>query len=163
MTQVYRNGQIVEVDDGYIPATPRYATAAEAKAAMVKWINNLTNQVKSEYPDIMPDGWIDERAAARAVKHDINEPDETKHIATPEQLLLVTAEGAAKGRTPEEHADAILLNAQKYWEIRHEVNKLFLATDAALEAATDPAQYETILNAAIAQAAPLAEAYGLTA
>lgn len=140
---------------------PTYATATEARKAMVGWIDGLTAQILDQYPRAIQARWVVEEAAARAVKHDANEPDETLHIATPEQVALVTDEGAAKGRTPEEHADAIIANADAFRAISAEINKLFLATDAALQAETDPFQYEAILEAAKSQAAPLAEMYGL--
>lgn len=134
------------------PPPPAYATAAVARLAMVKWIDGLTAQVMDQYPRAVQARWSIEEAAARAVKAD---------TATADQLALVTDEGAAKSRTPEEHADRIIANADRFRAIADQINKLFLATDAALEAATDPAQYETILDNAIAQAGPLATAYGL--
>lgn len=129
-----------------------YATAAEAKAAMVNWIDGLTAQVMDQYPRAVQARWPIEEAAARAVKAD---------TATQDQTDLVTNEGAAKGRTPTEHADAIIANADRFRAIADQINTLFLATDKALTDATDPAEYEAILNGAIAQAAPLATAYGL--
>lgn len=131
---------------------PAYATAAQARAAMVVWIDGLTAQVMSQYPQAVQARWPIEEAAARAV---------IAGTDTQEQTDLVTLEGAAKGRTPTEHAEAIIANADRFKRIANEINKLFLATDKALTDATDPEQYEGILQAAIAQAAPLAQAYGL--
>lgn len=132
---------------------PQYASASAARAAMVQWIDRLTAQVMSQYPVAVQTRWHIEEAAARAVK---------AGTATTAQLELVSSEGTVKGRTPEQHADAIVGHADRFHAISAEINKLFLATDAALEAATDPAQYEAIFDAAMAQAAPLAEAYGLS-
>lgn len=129
-----------------------YKTAAEARLAMVRWIDGLTAQVMDQYPRAVQARWSIEEAAARAVK---------AGTVTQDQLALVTNEGAAKGRTPAEHADRIIANADRFRAIADQINKLFLATDAALAAETDPANFEGILNAAIAQAAPLATAYGL--
>jgi hypothetical protein len=134
------------------PKPPAYATAAEARRAMVGWIDGLTSQVMDQYPRAVQARWSIEEAAARAVKAD---------NATADQLALVTTEGAAKGRTPPEHADAIIGNADRFRAIADETNKLFLATDKALADATGPEQYEAILDGAIAQAGPLAEAYEL--
>lgn len=119
---------------------------------MVKWIDRLTAKVMANYPLAVQHRWEIEEAAARAV---------IASTADVVQLNLVSEEGAAKGRTQEEHAEAIIANADKFRAIAGQINKLFLATDKALNDATDPAQYEIILDAAIAQAAPLAEAYGL--
>lgn len=77
------------------------------------------------------------------------------------QLATLTADAAAKGRTPAEHAVRILENAQAFRSIANQVRQLWLATDAALDAVTDPHQYEVVLDAAKTQAEPLAVAYGL--
>lgn len=134
------------------PKPPAFGTSAEAKAAMVAWIDGLTEQVMAAYPRAVQARWQIEEAAARAVK---------AGTADAAQTALVTDEGAAKGRTPGEHADAIIANADRFHAIVGEINKLFLATDQALEGTTDSAQFEAILEDAKAQAEPLAEAYGL--
>jgi hypothetical protein len=150
-------GQIGDLWDGEAftspPKPPVYATAAEARLAMVKWIDGLTAQVMDQYPRAVQARWSIEEAAARAVKAD---------TATADQLALVTNEGAAKGRTPTEHADAIIANADRFRAIADQINTLFLATDKALTDETNPEQYEAILDGAKAQAAPLAAAYGLS-
>lgn len=135
------------------PTSPAYATAAEAKAAMVQWIDGLTSQVMDQYPRAVQARWSIEEAAARAVK---------AGTADTAQTDLVTSEGAAKGRTPEEHADRIIANADRFRAIADQINKLFLATGKALDEATAPYQYEAILNSATDQAGALAAAYGLT-
>ena len=53
-------------------------------------------------------------------------------------------------------------NADQFRAIADQINTLFLATDKALEGATDPSEYEAILDGAKAQAGPIAEAYGLS-
>lgn len=131
---------------------PDYATAAEAKAAMVAWIDRLTAKIMDQYPRAVQARWPIEEVAARAVK---------AGTATQDQTDLVTAEGLAKGRTATEHADAIIANANRFKVIANEINKLFLATDKALLDESDPAQYAAILEAAKQTAAPLAQAYGL--
>ena len=153
---VMRNGEVVEVDAAAYapePRPPEYATAEEARLAMVGWIDSLTAQVMDQYPKAVQARWEIEEAAARAVK---------AGTATTAQTELVTREGSAKSRTPVEHADAIIANADRFRAIADQINTLFLATDAALQAATDPYQYEVILDGAIAQAQPLAQAYNLS-
>lgn len=130
----------------------RPMTQSEARLAMVRWINGLTAQIMGQYPAAIQARWQVEEAAARAVK---------AGTANALQLDLITDEGQAKARTPEAHADAIIANADRFHAIAGQINTLFLATDKALSEATDPAQYGTILAGAIAQAAPLAQAYGL--
>lgn len=129
-----------------------YKTAKEARQAMVGWIDTLTAQVMDEYPLAVQKRWEIEEAAARAVKAD---------TATADQLTLVTREGATKGRTPEEHAHRIILNADRFRAIADQINTLFLSVGGQIENASGPEEYEAILAGAIASAAPLAAAYGL--
>lgn len=129
-----------------------WQNALEARKAMVEWTNSLTSQIEALYPSAVQKRWVEEEAAARSVK---------AGTATPRQLAIVTDEGAVKGRTPEEHADAIIDNADRFRAIADQVNKLFLAVDARLQAAASPLEYPAIFDWAKAQAAPLAQAYGL--
>ena len=150
------DGTSYEVDaaefDGGRLAGPTYATASEAKQAMTGWIDSLTAKIQSQYPDVVQKGWVDEEAMAAAYMAGTNNA---------EQLAILTADATAKGRTPAEHAMRILEKAQTFRAIALQTRTLWLATEKALDDATDPAQYELILDAAIAQAAPLAAAYGL--
>jgi len=127
--------------------------ATEARKAVVEWIDGLTAQIETLYPSAVQKRWEIEEAAARAVK---------AGTADTRQLALVTDEGATKGRTPEEHADAIIANADRFRKIADETNKLFLATDAQIQAAASPLEYPAIFEWAQQQAAPLAAAYGLS-
>jgi hypothetical protein len=129
-----------------------YKTAAEAKLAMVHWIDNLTAQVMNQYPQAVQKRWDVEEAAARAVIAD---------SATPAQTELVTREGATKGRTPKDHATRIIANADRFRAIADQINTLFLFVDGKIDRAAGPEEYEGILQAAIESAAPLAKAYGL--
>ena len=129
-----------------------YRTAEEARKEMVRWIDGLSAQILDLYPRAVQARWTIEEAAARAVLNDTD---------TDAQLELITREGAAKGRTPGEHAQAIIANANKFRAITDEINTLFLATDTAILQANDPLEYPAILARAKEQAAPLAEAYGL--
>lgn len=131
-----------------------WQNATEARKAVVQWINGLTAQIEELYPSAVQKRWEIEEAAARAVK---------AGTADARQLALVTDEGATKGRTPDEHATAIIANADRFRSIADQTNKLFLATDAQLQAATSPLEYPAIFAWAQSQAAPLAAAYGLQA
>ena len=129
-----------------------FQTATEARRGMVQWIDSLTDQILALYPAAVRQRWAVEESAARAVK---------AGTATDYQLRIINDEGGAKGRSPEEHADAVIANADRYLSIADQINKLFLATDKALAEATSPQQYQPIFEAAQAQARPLAQAYGL--
>lgn len=126
--------------------------AIEARKAVVVWIDGLTSQIEALYPSAVQRRWEIEEAAARAVD---------AGNATDQQLELVTREGAAKGRTPQEHAAAIIENATRFRAIADQTNTLFLATDAQLQAASSPLEYPAIFAWAQQQAAPLAAAYEL--
>lgn len=144
---------VIELSAEEIAAIPpAYATASDAKQAMTKWIDSLTAKIQNEYPDVVQKSWADEEAMAAAYLAGTH---------SEEQLEILTADASAKGRTPSEHATRILEKAQTFRSIAQQTRTLWLATEKALENAADPAQYELILDAAIAQAAPLAEAYGL--
>jgi len=130
---------------------PKYATASEAKLAMTGWINNLTAQIQDEYPDVVQKGWIEEEAMATAF---------TAGTESAQQLAVLTADATSKGRTPAEHAARILEKAQAFRSIALQTRNLWLSVDKALDDAT-PDQFEAILQGAIAQAAPLAVAFGL--
>jgi len=129
-----------------------YKTAGEARLAMTTWINQLTGQIQNKYPDVIQKGWEDEEAMAAAFE---------AGTMTQEQTAILSDDAEAKGRTPAEHAARIVQKATAFRSIALRTRTLWLATDKALEAATDPSEYEGILATAIEQAAPLAAAYGL--
>lgn len=128
---------------------------AEARRAVVAWIDSLMWQIDSLYPKPVQLQWRKEEAAARAY---LSEPS----VATQAQVALLTRDGEAKGRTPEAHAQAIIDNADRFEAIGDNTRNLFLQTDARLQAATDPSEYPAIFEWAKQQAAPMASAYGLT-
>jgi hypothetical protein len=133
-------------------AAPRYATAAEASAAMVVWIDRLSGAVLDLYPAAIQGGWVEEEAMAEAYSAGFED------VA---QRATLQADADAKGRSMADQAARILENAHLFRTIAKQARTLWLATDAALAAATDPFQYEAILASASAQGAILAATYGL--
>ena len=131
---------------------PLYHSYTEASSVMTEWINTLTGKIQNLYPVVVQKNWEDEEAMASAFM---------TGTENAQQLATLTADGAAKGRTPSEHATRILENAQQFRGIAEQTRRLWLATDKALSEVVDPADYEVVLAAAQAQAAPLAKAYGL--
>jgi len=131
---------------------PRYATAAEASAAMVVWIDRLTGAVLDLYPAAIQGGWVEEEAMAEAYSAGFED------VA---QRATLQADADAKGRSMADHAARILENAHAFRTISKQARHLWLATDAALAAATDPFEYEAILAGASAAGATLAATYGL--
>lgn len=146
------------IEQGVTPtpyvAPPAFATYDEAAAAMVAWIDGLTAQIEGQYPSVVRKGWIEEEAMASAYMAGTADDD---------QLAELTADATAKNRTPEEHAMRILANGEAFRSIAKQVRNLWLATDARLQAVTDPFEYAAILAWAAEQAAPLAKAAGLSA
>jgi hypothetical protein len=132
---------------------PRYATASAAKSAVTAWIDALTGSLQNQYPAVVQGGWIEEEAIASAFE---------AGTATEAQLATLQADGAAKNRTPAEHAARILANAASFRAIARATRRLWLATVEKIDLENDPFQYEVIMQAAIEEAAPLAAAYGLT-
>lgn len=160
-TQVAERGPVEWREDGpywtwtvrdKLPEEYPIQTAEEARKEVVRWIDGLSAQVLDMYPRAVQARWMIEEAAARAVLGGTD---------TDAQLELITREGAAKGRTPGEHAQAVVKNADRFRAITDQINTLFLATDTALQQANHPSQFMQILARAKEQAAPLAEAYGL--
>jgi hypothetical protein len=131
---------------------PDFATSAEAKVAATRWIDKLTGTVEDRYPSVVRYGWVDEESMAEAF---------VANTATDAQLVILQADADAKNRTPAEHAQRILENARAYRSIKNETRRLWLATLTNIDAVTDPFQYQVVLEAAIDEAAPLVEAYGL--
>ena len=151
--KIYRDGILTSVPASEVSSTraPKYATASEAKLAMTGWINNLTAQIQDEYPDVVQKGWTEEEAMATAF---------TAGTQSAQQLAILTADATSKGRTPAEHAARILEKATSFRSIALQTRNLWLSVDKALDDAT-PDQFEDILQDAIAQAEPLAAAFGL--
>jgi hypothetical protein len=132
--------------------SPAYATAAKASAAMVAWIDRLTGAVTDLYPAAIQGGWVEEEAMAEAYLAGFEDAA---------QRATLQADADAKGRSMADHAARILENAHAFRTIAKQARTLWLATDAALAAATDPDQYAVILASAAAQGATLAATYGL--
>lgn len=161
MTQVVEPGEVTQVDGAWVrgwtvrdrrPEEYPIQSAEQARMEVVRWIDGISAQVLDMYPRAVQARWMIEEAAARAVLGGTD---------TDAQLELITREGAAKGRTPGEHAQAVIRNADRFRAITDQINTLFLSTDAALQQADHPAQFVQILARAKEQAGPLAEAYGL--
>lgn len=125
---------------------------ATAKAAMTAWIDGLTGAIQNQYPEVVQKGWNEEEAMALAYM---------RGTETDAQLATLTADGAARGRTAEEHATRILGKAALFHSVAAQTRRLWLATDKALNEVTDPRDFGAVLGHAIQQAAPLARAYGL--
>lgn len=150
-----KDGNIDFIPEAELAIGHKYATALEAKLAMVRWIDALTDQIERQTARVIRTLWTDEERMAKAYLA-------TPSTATVEDVATLEIDGLAKARTAQQQAEKILEKAVYYHAIGKEIRALFLATEHQLDQATDPAQYEAILDAAKATATPIAAAYGLT-
>jgi hypothetical protein len=136
------------------PAPPDlYPDTQSARAAMLGFIERLTDQVTSQYPKAEVSAWPSKAEAARAVIAD---------TARADQVALIQDEADIVRATLADQAAAIVLKAVIFEAIVAKVSGLRQATDTALVAATTSAEREAVLDAATIQATDLATAYGLT-
>tara|TARA_R110000851_G_scaffold32845_4_gene87840 strand:- start:2587 stop:3222 length:636 start_codon:yes stop_codon:yes gene_type:complete len=130
-----------------------YPDAQSARAAMLGFIERLTDQVTSQYPKAEVAAWPSKAEAARAVIAD---------TARADQVALIQDEADIAGATVADQVTAIVKKAVVFEAIVAKVSGLRQKTDKALVAATTSAEREAVLDAATIQAADLATAYGLT-
>jgi|TARA_R110000851_G_scaffold243072_1_gene395725 hypothetical protein len=131
-----------------------YPDTQSARAAMLGFIERLTDQVTSQYPKAEVSAWPSKAEAARAVIAD---------TARADQVLLIQDEADIVGATLADQAAAIVSNASVFEAIVAKVSGLRQATDKALLLATTSAEREAVLDAATIQATEMATAYGLIA
>lgn len=131
---------------------PTYATAEEAKAAMIAWADAFNATVTGPVPADEKLAWVYKDAAARAIDAGGGEPD---------QLALIDAEAAITGETRADLAAKIIERSNLYRQVVAAVSGLRRKTGAAIDAASDPYNYDAILAAAQAEAEALAASLGL--
>lgn len=131
---------------------PVYATAEEAYEAMIAWVDAFNRTVTGPVPADEKLAWVYKDAAARAID---------AGTADAAQLALIDAEAAITGETREDLAAKIIVKSNLYRQVVAAVSGLRRKTGAAIDAASDPYQYEAILAAAQAEAAALATSLGL--
>jgi len=149
---VLKDGVIFEVDEAQINRPQRHPNTEAARAAMLGFINDLTAQITSQYPAAEVSAWPSKAEAARAV---------IAGTARADQTTLIQDEADLIGATLTAQAAAIVAKAEVFEAIVAKVSGLRQATDAGIVAATTSAEREAVLDAAKAQAATLAAAYGL--
>lgn len=133
-------------------APPVYATAGEAHEAMIAWADAFNRTVTGPVPADEKLAWVYKDAAARAID---------AGTADAAQLALIDDEAAITGETREELAAKIIVKSNLYRQVVAAVSGLRRKSGAAIDAASDPYQYEVILAAAQAEAAALATSLGL--
>lgn len=122
---------------------------AEAKVAMIRWIDGFLNRFISVYPQAEVLTWPLQSQAARAFK--ANE-------ATTVQTAFLEGLATKRGITPDAMADIIIAKADPYEAIVQETGALRSLLSAQIDAATYaeiPAVLEAGQKAAIAKATAL--------
>jgi hypothetical protein len=123
------------------PARPVYAELEPALKAMYGWIEGLGPTLRGFVPTDERLSWDAKLAEAKAYVAD---------PASPTPMLSV--EVALTGETVADLAATVVAKGEEYATYAAQIAGLRRATEAALRAATDPFQYETILAAAQTQA-----------
>lgn len=134
-------------------APPKYPDLESARTAMVAFVDDFMKQITGAVPEYERASWPAKAEAARAYVAGTARQDQTDMIAN---------EATTSGRTEAEVAAIIVQRADQYQEIIAHSAGLRVATDLALEAVTDPHDYETVLVDAKAQAIALAGNLGIT-
>lgn len=146
---------VVQLVDGKVKYVavigPKYATAADAKAAMVQWINTFTSELTGNVPAVEPLSWPVKEVAARAYLD--GSPDAF-------QSALIETEAAITGEEPATLAQNIIGKAVLYRAVVARITGLRRKTEAAIDA-SPVEHYEAILAAAIAGAEEQKAALGL--
>lgn len=137
--------------DPYV-APPTYATADEAKAAMVVWINEFTAGVTGPIPKDEKHSWGAKEPAAIAY---------LAGTADASQYKLLQGEADITGETLTELSNAVVTRADAFRDVVSRVSGIRRATNDLIDAEADPANYETILINARTQALAMAAALGL--
>lgn len=119
-------------------APPTYATADEAKRALVEWIDAFTLSITGSVPQDEKLSWAGKEAAARAY---------VAGTADAPQTAKIEGEASLTSEDPTALAIIIIAKADLYHAIITQAAGLRRATGEALDAA-DPVDYEIILDAA---------------
>jgi hypothetical protein len=133
------------------PTPPAFATLTEAKAAMIKWIEQLEMGITGE----------------RSLGEKLSWP--TKLMVAKEYLAnqsgevpaMIATEAALRETTPVELAELIVAKGMAFAAASSAIAGLRAKTEAALEAVTDPYDYEVVLTQAATQAEALKAQLGL--
>lgn len=133
-------------------AAPPYDSADSAVLALVAWIERFIAPLVAGTPASERLAWPTKEAAAAAYQ---------AGTQNPAQAALIEGEAAIAGEDPGDLADLILAKAETYRTAVAAISGMRRKVTAAIEAETDPAQYEVILDTAKSEAVQLATDLGL--
>lgn len=137
--------------DGEWIMPPAFDSLLDAKAAMIKWIEQLEMSITGE----------------RSLGEKLSWP--TKLVVAKEYLAnqagdvpaMIATEAALRETTPVELAELIVAKGMAFAAASSAIAGLRAKTETALEAVTDPYDYEVVLAAAATQAEALKAQLGL--
>ena len=127
---------------------------AEARAAMIAWASDFLSQFTSGTIASEPLSWGTKADAARAY---------TAGTASADQAMMIETEAAVTGETPLALCGKIIAQADLYTAVIAFATGLRRRVNAEIEAATDAAQLQPILDQAKADALAKAAELGIVA
>ena len=145
-------GSWQDVNSVTVNAPPIFATLTDAKAAMIKWIEQLESQIIGFRSKGEVQSWPLKLPCALAVK---------AGNATPEQIIILQAEADLLGISVETLAEGVIAKGLPYAAIAGKISAMRDQTEKALETVTDPHDYEVVLAQAAQQAEALKAQLGL--
>lgn len=137
--------------DGAWQAAPRYPDLAAAMAALQTYIASFVATFTGGIPEAERAAWPSKERAAEAWLAAFAAGTDP----TPADAALIEPEADLRGIAADALCRTILAKAETYRRAIALVSGLRATTVAALEAASDPAEFETILEAAEARAEEL--------
>ena len=154
MAWVLKNGQRFEVPDADVfgPPPPLEQLKDEARAAMIAWATNFMSQFMAGTIAAEPFSWGTKADAARAYK---------AGAASPDQAMMIETEAGVTGETPLALCGKIIAQADLYTTVIAFSTGLRRRVNAEIDAATDAAQLQPILDQAKADALATAAELGI--
>jgi len=135
-----------------VEVRPVFPTRDAAQTALIDWISSFEDRVTGKRSIGEKLSWIPKEAAAHAYKVD---------AASDAQKAVIDAEAGLLGITGNALCDKIIAKADIYHPVAAQIAGLRGATEVALDAVTDPHDYEVVLAASQAQAQAVADGMGL--
>ena len=136
------------------PDPVQYETRADAILAVRQWLDGLTQQVTAKYSDAEMRAWDKMEAAATAFH--------SQGDQAPAAQLAMLDDMRRPDETRESITTSILQNAARFTAIAALVRKIRSETTAQINAASTPAEWETVVTDALSAAASAATTLGLT-
>lgn len=138
----------IQLEDGSFeapPAPPAFPTKSAAQAAMLGWIEELSDEITGKRPLAEKLSWPTKLMVAK--EYLANQAGEVP--------AMISTEAALRGSTPVELAELIVAKGLTFAAAATAIAGLRAKTEAALDAVTDPYEHEVVLAAAMQEAVTL--------